>query len=290
MPNPFALPGNWYKANLHTHTNRSDAWRTPEQVCDEYRLAGYALLAITDHNRVTDVTHLSADGFVVVRGAEIDGGKGELGTSYHVVGIDLPADYAMPPKDDPQGIINSILAAGGFCFLAHPYWSSQTVHDLLPLTGHIGVEVYNYSCRNIGKAANEEVWDDLLIRGRRPLGFAVDDAHWHNPDSRGAWIMVKAEEPSKQALLRAIREGAFYSSTGPRIRDFGIAEGRAYAVCSPAQQIVFVCDGSRGYFALPEGDEPLTRAEVRLSGGEKYVRLQVTDWQGRRAWSNPLFL
>ncbi len=289
MLNPFTMPGNWYRANLHTHTDRSDAHRTPEQVCDEYRQAGYALLAITDHNRVTDVAHLSGDGLLVVRGAEIDGGRGELGTSYHVVGVDLPADFEMPPRDVAQVMIDSIVAAGGFAFLAHPYWSSQTVHDLLPLTGHIGVEIHNYSCRTIGKAANEQVWDDLLSRGQRPFGLAVDDAHWHHPDSQGGWVMVKGERPTKQALLAALRSGAFYASSGPQIHDFHITDGWARAACSPCREIAFVCDGTRGYSARPEADGPLTRAEARLSGSEKYVRLQVTDRQGRRAWSNPLF-
>jgi uncharacterized protein (TIGR02145 family) len=42
-----------HKANLHTHTTRSDGRMSPNSVVDEYRKLGYTVLAITDHNSVT---------------------------------------------------------------------------------------------------------------------------------------------------------------------------------------------------------------------------------------------
>lgn len=42
-----------HKANLHTHTTVSDGRMPPHQVVDEYHSRGYAVLALTDHNKVT---------------------------------------------------------------------------------------------------------------------------------------------------------------------------------------------------------------------------------------------
>ena len=38
-----------YKINLHTHTTISDGRKTPEQVAEIYRAAGYDMIAFTDH-------------------------------------------------------------------------------------------------------------------------------------------------------------------------------------------------------------------------------------------------
>lgn len=47
---PKAVP---HKANLHTHTTRSDGRLSPQEVIDEYRSQGYTILSITDHNMAT---------------------------------------------------------------------------------------------------------------------------------------------------------------------------------------------------------------------------------------------
>ena len=40
---------NRLKINLHTHTTRSDGAKTPEEVAEIYKKAGYDVIAITDH-------------------------------------------------------------------------------------------------------------------------------------------------------------------------------------------------------------------------------------------------
>ncbi|MFQ6133209.1 MAG: PHP domain-containing protein [Armatimonadota bacterium] len=288
MANPFEAPGHWYKAGLHTHTTNSDGLLSPEEVCQVYRADGYAFLAITDHNCVTDATDMGGDGLVVSRGVELDGGKTELGDTYHVVGIDVPADFELPAREEAQTVIDSINEAEGVCFIAHPYWSSMTVADLMRVERYVGVEVYNYSCRGIGKHASPMVWDGLLVRGRQVTGLAVDDAHFRHPDACGGWVNVKAEECSLEAVTAALRQGSFYSSSGPTITDFRIEDGRARAECSPAQVIYFVCARTRGGYCRGENGELLTGGSFELAGNEGYVRVQVVDERGREAWANPL--
>ena len=45
----FVTSGGFLKGNLHTHSTRSDGAKSPEQVCDLYKDAGYDFLALTDH-------------------------------------------------------------------------------------------------------------------------------------------------------------------------------------------------------------------------------------------------
>ena len=40
---------NRLKINLHTHTTRSDGAKTPEEISDLSKKAGYDVIAITDH-------------------------------------------------------------------------------------------------------------------------------------------------------------------------------------------------------------------------------------------------
>lgn len=44
---------------------------------------------------------------------------------------------------------------------------------------------------------------------------ATDDAHFNEPDHFGKWVMVKVIENPQNAILTALKEGSYYSSTVP---------------------------------------------------------------------------
>lgn len=48
----YLLPekGDFYKANLHCHTNISDGKYTPEEIKEIYKSRGYHVVAYTNHN------------------------------------------------------------------------------------------------------------------------------------------------------------------------------------------------------------------------------------------------
>ena len=152
----------------------------------------------------------------------------------------------------------------------------------------------------IGKGFSESHWDELLDKVGPTFGIAADDAHGTDLDVFQGWICVKAQELTVEALLAALRSGAYYSTMGPEILDLEIVEtagshksaqpGRKVVVrCSPAQSITFKAQRSRGRRVLPASGELLTEAEYLLTGSERYVRVEVTAPDGRKAWSNPLF-
>ena len=67
--NPFRAPGEWLKAALHTHSTESDGTLPPARLVTTYEEAGFDVVAITDHWRLTEVP--STDRVLTVRGAEL---------------------------------------------------------------------------------------------------------------------------------------------------------------------------------------------------------------------------
>lgn len=88
------------------------------------------------------------------------------------------------------------------------------VYNGHPVINHMGDETH---------PSDEKIWDiantiRITELGAPPMyGIASDDSHtYHGGDvgpGRG-WIMVKAPELSPEALIGAMREGAFYASSG----------------------------------------------------------------------------
>jgi hypothetical protein len=293
MANPFTLLGQWYKGNLHTHSTESDGQASPQQLVDMYAENAYDFLAITDHVKLTDPAALDAKGLLLIPGSELHGGQAELGQHYHIVVLGLREPVTYPETATAQEIIEAALAQGELCFVAHPSWSSLTYLDLLPLRGHIGLEVYNTTCHHgIGRGESAVQWDALLARGKRLLGLAVDDAHLHYPDAIAGWVMVKAEACTAAAILGAVKQGHFYATTGPTLETVEVRDDRLHVKCSPAQEIRVICPqpghGSTSYRLGRRG--PFTEAEFAVRQTWGVVRVEVMDGRGRMAWSNPIWL
>ncbi len=120
-------------------------------------------------------------------------------------------------------------------------------------------------------------------------GLAVDDAH-RGRDRFMGWTMIKAESLTAESVMNALRTGCFYSSCGPVIEDARIRDGQVMVTCSPAAEVHFIAQRSNGRSFYADGGEPITSAEVPLPGHWKYIRIEVVDRQGNRAWANPLML
>jgi hypothetical protein len=296
--NPFREEGRWFKGNVHTHSTASDGTRTPEQLVKIYREAGYDFLSITDHSVVTDVEGLGEPGFLLIPGEEMCIGRTHANQPFHIVALGI--QETLPFRDfdrdlNPQIVIDHVNDAGGIPFLAHPYWSGLNHRDMMEIDGYHGVEIYNTGCdfeRNTG--FSEAHIDDIIVMGRRPLIYAVDDHHGaERPllplDAAVAWMMVKSKSLGADDILSSIRKGLFYSSTGPEIMDITIDDAGVISVeCSPAKEISFVSTPSLGMKYYAEGN-PLTGASYKGRLGETYVRIEVTDYAGGRAWSNPIY-
>jgi hypothetical protein len=288
---PLRLPGQWYKGNLHAHTRHSDGELPLEEAVRWHQEHAYDFLAVTDHRLVTDTRDFTRPGFLTIPGIEVNTGRTELSMDYHLIALGIEK-YSTPPNTlSVQETIDELIAHGAVVFLAHPYWSGLLFSQIQELHGIIGLEVFNTSCQtDLGKGLSAVHWDDLLARGQHLWGLATDDTHSYTYDAGGGWIVVKAEALTVPLVLRALRAGHFYSTTGPAIHDFYVHDGAAYVSCSPVARINFIGCTQWGTQLRADKGETLTEGSYRLTGKEGYLRVECVDSQGRVAWSNPIYL
>lgn len=299
--NAYANEGNWYKGNLHSHSSISDGQNRPEDLIREYKENGYDFLSITDHNIYSDFSNENCDGFLTIPGVERDiFVTGEIFKLYHILGIDnslkkknyLNGEVIEKPEwtgiNAAQAIIDDLEDHSNFVILAHPVWSRTELSDIIDLKNLIGIEIYNHVCDLEWQHGYSELyWDSLLRHGIKVWGFATDDTH-ENRHKFGGWIVVKAKELTLPAISEALLAGSFYSSTGPEIFNFYVNEKEVVVECSPVQTINFITYDNLGRCYYKK-DEVISNATHFLNGCEKYVRVEITDTKGKKAWSNPIF-
>ncbi len=277
------------KGGLHIHTTLSDGHKTPEEVAEWYRNRGFDFIFITDHNKVSDFSYLCSDDFLVLNGGEFTAGRTDLGEPLHFIGLNLPPGFTPSSKSSPQDLINEMREAGAEVILAHPYWSQLSWQDIFPLEGILGLEILNYASEvAIRKGYSVVHWDDLLNRGKRLYGFAVDDSHFGIEDGGGGWIEVEAEELSLKGIMEALRNGAFFSSCGPKILEMKIKEGLVEVTTTPVVSVCFLSNLALGY-CLNSPDDSITKAQFELKPRYKFVRFECEDEHHKRAWSNPVY-
>ena len=168
LQNPFPAKGNWYKANLHTHTTASDGRASPAETADLYRRAGYHVLAITDHSVVTDVRGLSDEGFLVMRGLEYHPRCRQAEAPHHLVGLGVPHGFGFDgvDADDASACIKAVRAAGGESVLAHPLWCGHRYDMYAHLGDYIAVEVFNTTCDRVARSNVLTYATNVLSRHR----------------------------------------------------------------------------------------------------------------------------
>ena len=149
------------------------------------------------------------------------------GGGFHITGINLTKGYRAPAGlDRPSARRTPSFEADGLPILAHPYWSGLTHEEIAPLEGLLGLEVFNTTTEAaIGKGHASVIWDDLLRRGHRLLGVAVDDSHRPGFDSMRGWVVVRAPELTAPAITAALRAGHFYASNGPQATRRAVGAG-----------------------------------------------------------------
>lgn len=297
---PFDKPGRFWRGNLHTHSTRSDGKLTPEQVVGRYRAQGYDFIALTDHflerygYPIVDTRAWRDDEFTTLVGAELHAPALAHGDLWHILAVGLPFDFA-PNRNGEGGpdLAARAAAAGAFVGIAHPGWYSLTLVDALTIEAAHAVEVYNHTAfYDNDRSDGWYISDQFGILGRRHFAYAADDAHFATrPDYFGAWVQVKAESLDPDALLAALKAGQFYSSQGPEIHDVAIVGNAVRVASSPARAIFVGGAGSKSRRVIAEPGAAVSEAEFPLDPfAGSFCRVTVVDAEGRRAWSNPIWL
>ena len=175
--------------------------------------------------------------------------------------------------------------------MAHPAWSLNTAQQAAALNGVDATEIFN-SVSDEGESSRPYSGDFVDTAACQGLFYplvADDDTHMYNCDETKAWIMLEAKiTDSDEALLQAIKEEKFYATQGPEIHIRRNGD-EITVLCSPVSRISFF---SNAVWAPERGHRGtgLTKAVCHVQPWEKFIRAEVTDEQGRKAWSKVIRL
>jgi hypothetical protein len=301
---PFQGDAPWLRCALHAHTTNSDGELAPDMLVRHYEWAGYDVLAITDHWVRT--AEPGTKKLLVVPSTELNAEAPDQANDAHVLALGVDAEPVLPEGNFAplQEVVDWIADNGGVPYLAHTYWSGLRTEHWWDTRGLYGLEVWNSGCElELGRGDSALHWDEALEHGRPFFALATDDSHHPGYDSGFAWTWVRAEK-TQEAILDALRSGAFYGSTGPTIQDIEVGDGEVVVRCSPAESVTLYAGRTRGARAnagrlgypnyseiIERNDDGLITA-VRLQRPYEppYGRIEVCDRHGRKAWTNPFWI
>lgn len=297
----------WYKGNTHAHTLESDGDSTPAEVTAWYREHGYQFLVLSDHNVLTATAALqrqfgAPESFLLVPGEEVTDAFDRK--PLHINGLNVATrvepQHGGSVAQTLQRNIDAIRAASGVPHINHPNFGwAAGVQDLAGLERYRLLEIYNGhpTVNNLGGGdapGMEEVWDRLLLAGRRVHGIAVDDAHhFKRPwdplaakPGRG-WVVVLAPRLDAAALLTSLENGDFYASTGVELESYQASAEtiavRVRVAGTSRYRLQLVLDGQ----VATTVDGPEARFDI--GARRTYARVVVRESNGALAWTQPVF-
>jgi len=292
------------KGGLHCHTTRSDGSGTPEEVIRKHVQNGYDFLALTDHRRYNYENFAPETDIIIVPGMELDGNMPpEDGVHcFHTVCIGPAKEngngfdhdqrfdrFYVADQFEYQPVLDMVHEKNNMTIYCHPEWSNTASHEYDKMKGNFAMEVWNSGCViQCDEDADAAGWDDLLRQGIKIYGVATDDGHGMDEHCVG-WVCVNAER-NLDSILAALKDGAFYSTTGPEIYDFYVEDGKAFVKCSPVDRVRFHYGYAPVRIRGGKDGETVEGAEFIIPKYYTYIRASVVDKEGRKAWTNPIFL
>lgn len=307
-------PG-WYRGDLHSHSLHSDAsWDVPDLIAFARR-RGLDFVTLTDHNTVSGLPQhfsLATDDLLTMGGLELTTFYGHavvLGADkWFEWRLDTPDRFTMPQ------LAQKVLDAGAFFITAHPmnpgdpecsgcHWEYK---DMRP-GNTLAVEVWNGGWGPYNEQALQ-LYYSWLNGGRRLVATAGSDLHGDPGEPWPRWgvNVIYAEDLTEDAVLRGLRHGHTYISSGPELLLTGNGAGGAKAISGdllpggPAAleatwsgadagyRVRWVVDGA----VRSESAADATGATgLRLGEGEaRWCTVELRDAEGGlRAVSNPIF-
>jgi hypothetical protein len=286
-PRRNSLSGaGWYRGDLHTHTDHSDA-----EDCSVSRLVELArqrqldFVFLTDHNTIAGLDEMDAfsgEDLLTAGGIELTTFWGHavcLGTREWV-------DWRIRPgTGDMARIADEMYRRDHLFVIAHP----EAIGDplctgctwryggMMPGNARL-VEVWNGPWG--GDANNEaalSLWYDWLNQGLRMVATAGTDSHGAS-DYAGSdgFNVVYSESLSETDILKAVRDGHLYLSKGPVIAlEARNGEGDRWMMGDSVDQPVLITLGWANCLA---------GAQLRLMADGRLLDRWSVSADGERAW------
>ena len=261
------------------------------------------MVAYTDHRNMVDHSDLNDPGFLALTGYEMDFTEGTYATPYKFrktchINLISPEPHRTHREASGAGYTPEIVNAyikwghenGYLVHYNHPEWSVEDQNDYDRYEGFDAMEIYNHGCYVGGwHEENAIVYERMLKKNGRLFCIATDDHH--SPGDRcGGYVMIKAPELTYDAIFDALKNGAYYASWGARIDEAYVEDG-VFRVTTPgAREIAFTTGIRHAHRAIAAEGESLTSAEFQIDPDDVFVKAEVIDEAGRRAYTNAWFL
>lgn len=187
--------------------------------------------------------------------------------------------------------------SGFFITYNHPVWSLEDMHDYLHYHNMDAMEICNYGSMVLGYPEySPHIYDEMLRYGKRIYCIAADDNHNHAPadspkyDSFGGFTMIKADNLKYETIAKALKDGNFYASQGPEIKELWYEDGVVHVKTGPAKRIEFMTGKRSAYSEYAAAGETVDYACFKVPADAIYVRVTVVDECGKCANTNAYFL
>lgn len=301
--------GNFYKVNLHTHSTLSDGNFTPLELKDLYLSNGYDAIAFTDHRKCIPHPDLTDEKFLAITGTELDfSQKDENGKLLKAVHLNAFAcdplkssEYVSMPLD--YELINRMIELlkndNFFVVLNHPVWSNMSSEEIEKIHGFDAMEINNSIAVMFNNFSDDSALYEYFLRaGGRALPIAADDSHKIFDDGSPfveyaqSFVMVKTDELSYQAVMKAISSGSCYSSTGPQFENLWLEGDLLHIECSPVFGVFVHSKFLDVKTQAVEKTDCITHVDLDISEIRKvwpYFWVQLRDTKGGKAWATPFW-
>jgi hypothetical protein len=217
----------WYRGDLHAHTFHSDGhWDVPDLIAAA-RERKLDFVTLSDHNTASALKQmrgLATPDLLTMGGIELTTFYGHalaLGES-----VREWIDWRVSETRSMRQIAAEVETLGGTFVIAHPMTDGDPIctgcdwryDDMLPGNAR-HVEVWNSGLwAESNNEAALQLFYGWLNEGHHSVATAGTDAHGPAPlEIKPGFNVVYAEELSERAILRAIRQGHLYLSTGPTL-------------------------------------------------------------------------
>lgn len=193
-------------------------------------------------------------------------------------------------------LVKDAKEAGYLVCHCHPTWSFEDESFADAFEDCFAMELYNHSSYSGGFFEyNQHYYDVQTKKGRRMGVMAVDDnhdffpiGHPHN-DSFGGVTYILAEKLDYASVMQSLENKDFYASTGPIIHSLTFDGGTFHARTSDAERIIFVTNTRNRAITIAPENESVNEYWFNLGETDKWVRLEVVDKEGKRAFSRAYF-
>jgi hypothetical protein len=288
--NPLEKAGIYHKTQLHTHSSLSyDSKVHPLNLIESYKKSGYEILAITDHDVISDFSTLSTSEMLILPGIEktIPVLFWPIPLGKHLVIIN-PLEKC-PHRQTAQERLNQAVNTDMLVIPAHLSWrggagAGRWYPDELYRLKHLRfIEIYNPHSKD---PLDLTIWHKLNIKGgpHHPVwGIAVDDSH--SGSSNTGWVMLKTPRLDLPSVISSIKKGAFYATTGPSNLDIQV-DGTKVCVNSPGAIWLRFINAQNQVIQASRAEQSI----YQCSGDEGFIRVEVTNSKNQTAWSQPMWL